>query len=222
MAVQLELWNEETLTYKITLQYKYIKNKRIRMKKIMILAVLAMLVGCGGGSGSASSTYDITDYMTTTNSSIKTWDMYKVGTDGVLNTYFVNILKTTEIHRGDIREIGTVGTFYILNEGIKLSLDKSAPTYKKEIELGKDKLYTCTWTKFDPSMTLENGETFENVLELTCNKFLYYFSKNNGNIAVIQKDKTKEVLHTMVNTITVKNLTIGEILNNDNKLFRLQ
>jgi len=49
MAVQLELWNEETLTYKITLQYKYIKNKRIRMKKVVMLAVIAVLMlGCGG------------------------------------------------------------------------------------------------------------------------------------------------------------------------------
>jgi len=193
------------------------------MKKTIIsLAVTSLLfVGCGGG-GSSTSTYDIADYLTTTDSSIKTWDIYKIDSDGTIYDYSINSLKTTEWHMGDVREIGTIGTFYIFDDNIKLRLGETAPKYKRKIEL-KDKLYSCTWDKFYSSITLKNDETFDNVLELSCNKYKYYFAKNKGNIAKIEKKSANQSVSLLINTINVKEqLTVGEVTDNDNDKFRLE
>jgi len=199
------------------------KFKGEKMKKTIVsLAVTSLLfVGCGGG-GSSTSTYDITDYLTTTDSSVKTWDMYKIDNDGTIVDYSINSLKTTEWHMGDVRTIGTIGTFYIFDDNIKLRLGETAPKYKRRIEL-KDKLSNCTWDKFYSSITLKNDETFDNVLELSCNKYKYYFAKNKGNIAKIEKNNVNQSLSLLINTINVKEqLTVGEVTENDNDTFKLE
>ena len=189
----------------------------------MILAVLAMLVGCGGGgsSSSGSSSYDLADYLIANKSNVKSWDLYKVEND-VLTDHYVGSVNTTELYMGDVRETPTIGTFYLIDGSIKLSYKESATKYKRKISIGDTWINGCVWEKHHNSLRLKNDESYEDVLELSCTKYKFYFSKNKGNVAKIGKNSEVSA-QFLLNGMTIKeNLTLKDITENDNKNFRLE
>lgn len=169
-------------------------------------------------------TYNIIDYLITTNTSRKSWDFYRIGLDDSVIDSFPNILSSTEFDMGDIKEIPTLGTFYIYDNYYTLNLSSSATHYPKEIKIENNFVANCKWTKHHNSLTLRNNKIFSDVLELTCPKYKFYFAKGQGNIAKIgiTKDVRNESYDILINTITLKNLTIGEMVTNDNELLKLE
>jgi hypothetical protein len=192
------------------------------MKKIGMIAVVALFVGCGGSGGSSSSvsTYDLADYLITSNTSLKNWDSYKVENDTVTDTLGI-FLKTTELHFGDVREIPSIGTFYLVEDKISLGTKSSSSKYDRNIKVGDTWIKGCKWKSHSASFSLKNNETYEDVLELSCARYNFYFSKGKGNVGKIGNTVGQEVFHLMLSSIEIRNLTVGEITKNDNKYFRL-
>ena len=194
------------------------------MKKIGMIAVVALFLGCGssGGSSSSVSTYDLADYLITSNTSLKNWDAYKVENDAVTDT-LGSLLRTTELHFGDVREIPSIGTFSLFDDNkISLGTKRSSPKYDRNIKIGDTWIKGCKWKSHLGSFSLKNNETYEDVLELSCNRYDFYFAKGKGNVGKIGNTVGKEVVHLMLSSIEIRNLTGGEIRENHNKYFRLE
>jgi len=162
-------------------------------------------------------------YLITSRSSHKIWDSYLF--DGLqFNLNLENIAETNEITAGGFVETPTFGAIGFTNEGIVNvrsdvldaftvgDVNISETKFKDTIEIGDSWFNTCTWDAHHETFTLENDNTYQDVLELSCGEKVFYFSNGNGNIAMeyVENDFRYKYL---VSNITLGDLNFGYLLN---------
>jgi len=192
---------------------------------MMFLANIFCIVGCGSGGGGGDKDFDLYEYLITSDSSLKHWDLYTYSSDGIITTED-NIAQTIEFNSGDIIETSNFGTIAFTGDGIS-RVNSHAVLYddnfKDVVKIGDDWFNDCTWTNHFDDYELDNGVIYHDVLELKCNDKLFYFSKYNGNIKVHYSD-SENSYNLVVNNIEIKDegLTIGDILDSyDGDLFSI-
>lgn len=164
---------------------------------------------CGGGGSDGSCEYELKSYLITSDSSHKYWDRYLF--DGSqFNISQKNIAETNELNLGDVIETPTFGTIAFTDNGI--SRVNQNDNFEDLIQIGDNWFNVCVWNAHYETLLLENGSTYQDVLELSCGEKVFYFSKDNGNIAMdyVENGNTYKYL---VSSIKVGALTFGDILN---------
>ena len=208
-----------------------IRLKGYNMKKRLIALLVAsglVFSGCGGGSDGetvpSAATYDLSNYLITDGSSYKQWDKYTFNENGIVVSSMVNSFSTADHDMGDLIEIASTGTLSLIDNKIYKGIGVTATGqyYAQQVKIGDSWINNCTWTNHYQEKKLQNEKLYNDILELTCTNNLYYFAKNKGNIAMIQRNMVNNQYDGFfVYSIEVGDLTIGNIINNDNDIFRL-